>query len=96
MLPSKVLAYFSTGKPIIHICNQKKDACIPYFDKYDNCVVLYEWDDIDTSVQKLKNFILSNYKRIVSSDNVRRFFYENTPEYSADKIYEYCRTHLTE
>lgn len=96
MLPSKVLAYFSTGKPIIHICNQKNDACIPYFDKYDNCVVLYEWDDIETSVQKLKDFILSHYKRLVSSEDVSRVFYENTPEYSAETIYDYCKSHMTE
>lgn len=96
MLPSKVLAYISTGKPIIHICNQKNDACIPYFDRYDNSVILYEWDETETSVQKLEAFIMSNYKRIVSSDAVYNTFYENTPEYSAEKIYEYCRTHLTE
>ena len=94
MLPSKVLAYFSTGKPIIHICNQENDACIPYFEKYDNCVVLYEWDEIETSVQKLKAFILSSYQRIVSSDDVNNAFCENTPKYSADKIYDYCRNHL--
>ncbi|QUA54043.1 hypothetical protein [Aristaeella lactis] len=96
MLPSKVLAYISTGKPIIHICNQKNDACIPYLDKYENSVILYEWDDIEVSVQKLKAFIFSSYQRIVSSDDVYNAFYENTPEYSADKIYDYCRTHLTE
>ena len=96
MLPSKVLAYISTGKPIIHICNQENDACIPYFEKYDNCIVLYEWDDVETSVHKLKAFILSNYKRVVSSDNVYNTFFESTPQYSAEKIYEYCRSHLTE
>ncbi len=96
MLPSKVLAYISTGKPIIHICNQENDACIPYFEKYENCVVLHERNEIEESVQKLKTFILLNYKRIVSSDDVCSVFFENTPEYSANKIYEYCSNKLTE
>ena len=96
MLPSKVLAYVSTGKPIIHICNQENDACIPYFEKYENCVVLYEWDKIETSVQKLKAFIVSNYQRVISSKDVCSAFFENTPEYSADMIYNYCGTHLME
>lgn len=86
MLPSKLLTYIETGMPILHVQNQKNDACIDYLNRYKLAVIIDENDPVDVSVDKLLHFFCKNYKRKLGSDFILSKFAANTPEYSADMI----------
>lgn len=90
MLPSKILTYISTGKPIIHISNQNNDACIDYLERYRNCLIIYEKDSVEESAEKLKRFIKTNYGKRIDPDCIIKQFEKNTPKYSAQIIHDYC------
>lgn len=90
MLPSKILTYISTGKPIIHISNQNNDVCLDYFKRYDNCLIIYEKDSVEESAEKLKRFIKTNYGKCIDPDYIIKHFEKNTPKYSAKIIHDYC------
>ena len=86
MLPSKILTYFMTGKPIVHIKNQNNDACIKYLEKYTLFIVIDENDPIETNAEKLINFLKENYKKRLSSNFIETTFRKNTPEWNAKQI----------
>ena len=82
MLPSKLLTYFMSGKPIIHISNQENDSCIEYLKKYPLSLIIYEKDSIDFNVNKLEEFLKSVKGKNVPNSEILNSFIENTPEYS--------------
>lgn len=86
MLPSKLLTYFMTGKPIIHIKNQENDSSLGYLDRYGLYVVIDERDPIEENAKKLIGFIKNNCGKRLSSDYVRKTFTHNTPEWNAEQI----------
>ena len=86
MLPSKLLTYISTGKPIIHFKNQKDDSCISYLERYGLFVVLDEADPIEISVKKLSNFIVSTRNKRVSKEHILIAFKHNTPAWNTSQI----------
>jgi hypothetical protein len=86
MLPSKLLTYFMTGKPIIHIKNQENDASIHYLERYGLYIVIDERDPFEENAKKLIEFMKNNHGKRLSLDYVRRTFTHNTPEWNAKQI----------
>lgn len=86
MLPSKLLIYFMTGKPIIHIKNQNDDICTQYLDKYPLNVIVNESDSVEVSAKKIVDFITNNYHKRISSAKVEEIFKYNTPRWNAEMI----------
>ena len=60
VLPSKLIQYISTGKPIIHISFSQKDACLPYLERYENCVIINTEEPFEENVSKLTSFLRTN------------------------------------
>lgn len=86
MLPSKLLTYIETGKPILHVQNQKNDSCVEYLNRYSLSVIINEDDPVDESVRKIVEFIKNRYNERLGSDYIIDRFITNTPEYSAEQI----------
>lgn len=86
MLPSKLLTYFMSGRPIIHIKNQENDSCISYLERYGLFLIIDENDPIEESAEKLKSFIMSNRGKIIPHEYVTKIFQNNTPEWNAKQI----------
>lgn len=86
MLPSKVLEYINTGKPIIHITSQKNDACIAYLRKYGNAIIIQESEDMQDSKDRLHIFCIKHYGKRIASKTLCEMFFENTVEYSGKAI----------
>ncbi len=86
MLPSKLLMYFMTGKPIIHIKNQRNDICTQYLERYPLSVIVDENDSVEASANKIIDFITKNYHRRISSDSIEKIFEYNTPKWNAEQI----------
>ena len=88
MLPSKLLTYIETGKSILHVKNQPNDACIAYLERYSLSQVIDESESIQTSAEKVVAFLVKNYGKRLSSKEVVERFKKNTPEYSAEIVYQ--------
>ena len=85
-LPSKLINYISTGKPIIHFTNSPNDVCISYLKKYPACLIINEEDPLETSYKKLMKFIDNNQYERVDYDHIAESYAENLPEYSVNLI----------
>ncbi len=88
-LPSKIITYISTGKPIIHIAGNQNDSAIPYLEKYHLALIINPNDYFDDNVNEVNNFISKHRGESVSFDEIYKMFPENTPEYTADIIIDY-------
>ena len=86
MLPSKLLKYFMTGKPVIHIKNQEKDSAISYLEKYGLYLVLDENDPIEKSAVKMTQFIQKNSNERLADESIQSLFVHNTPKWNAEQI----------
>lgn len=89
-LPSKLITYFSYGKPVVHISLQKDDVCIKYLKQYPLSLILYECDSIEENVKKLRQFIKKNRNNMVKFSDLENSLTKNSPCYSAQLITNDC------
>lgn len=87
-LPSKVIAYMSTGKPIIHFSLQENDICNEYLLKYPLALIISKNEKPEDAAKKIVNFARLNLGKHISFDYLCKTFPMNLPEYSAKLIYE--------
>lgn len=86
MLPSKLIYYISTGKPILHMSNGKNDICVDYLNKYELSLVLNEEINVDENALRLITFLGESRNKRIDIDTICRRFFENTPEFSSSVI----------
>ena len=86
MIPSKIFEYMSTGKPIIHIFSRNDDSCLPYYSKYENVLLIDQYDSFEVNMNKLNIFIRNQDN--IDINSIKSIFNENTPEYTAKFIVE--------
>ena len=71
-LPSKVIEYISTGKPVIHFAEIKNDPVIKLADKFQNLIVVNKDSNLSQTLDQLnivfeninsfeKNYFLENF-----------------------------------
>ncbi len=84
MLPSKILDYVSTGKPILNFIKTEKCPTIDYLQPYNNHinVIDEEWRNYYKS---LKQFCLEE-KNMVSFEEIEQKYSEFTPKIIVKKI----------
>jgi len=58
-LPSKVIEYISTGKPVIHFAEIKNDPVIKLADKFQNLIVINKDSKLSQTLDQL-NFVFQN------------------------------------
>lgn len=85
-LPSKLVQYISTGKPIIHISYSKPDICVDYLNNYPNCVIVNVDDDFYDNVEKLHTFIRNNQNKLLEYANIVSDFSDNTAIWTVRQI----------
>ncbi|WP_339219894.1 hypothetical protein [Paenibacillus sp. FSL H8-0332] len=88
--PSKVYEYMSCGKPIIHLYNDHNDPVIDILSKYPySCCINQNKLLLEENKREIMNFV-KQYSMIPPLDfsEVRKLFYEATPEFVSEKIVE--------
>ncbi len=90
-LPSKILEYIAIGKPIIHIHGGDNDSAVEYLEKYGLACIINPEDDFNINVKKYLDFICVNAGKTVSYKAAKEMFPKNTPEYTADIIYNFIQ-----
>ncbi|MDE5763711.1 MAG: hypothetical protein K2I00_01940 [Ruminococcus sp.] len=84
-LPSKVISYMATGKPIIHI-NGVNDSAIQYLEKYGMALNVVSEMSATEKKQAVWDFIEKTRGKRLPFADIAKKFPQNTPEYTADLI----------
>jgi hypothetical protein len=87
-LPSKVLSYISTCKPVIHFYSDPEDVSLHYFKKYENALLVDMNIQTDAAALKILRFIEESKNTYVDIKKLKANFIENSPEFTAKKIME--------
>ena len=61
-LPSKVVEYLSTGKPVVHFAEIEDDPVVEISKKYPNLLVISKELDKEDFIKKLNNLFANIYK----------------------------------
>lgn len=85
-VPSKLITYFSYGKPVVHISLQKDDVCAHYIEQYPLGLLLCAWEPIEENAKKLEQFTKENRRKTVGFAEVASALVKNNPAYSARLI----------
>lgn len=82
-VPSKLIDYFSYGKPIIHFASQDDDICLEYLSKYPLALLINQNESLNESTAKIMRFINETKGKSVDYKDISRNYKKNTPDYSA-------------
>jgi len=85
-LPSKLISYMASGKPIIHFSLQDQDVCKQYLDKYPLSLVISPHETISVISEKIMSFIKSINGKKIDYSTVSNLFPMNLPSYSTEII----------
>lgn len=86
-LPSKVICYISTGKPIIHI-NGTNDSAIVYLEQYGLSLNVDTDQPLEETCAQIARFIGESKGKRIPFEKAKKLFPQNTPEYTANLIAE--------
>lgn len=97
IMPSKILDYISTGKPIINICKTHDCPTIALMNNYTLGMVLYEDNGMNEVIAKsIDAFCKSVKGQIIPFDTIQRVYYKYTPEYVGQVFYQAIKTSIEE
>ncbi len=86
-VPSKLIDYINTGRPIINICKIKSCPTLDYMNRYPLGFTLFEKEDVsETELKELVDFAGHNAGRRVKREDILRIYHDCTDEYVADQI----------
>lgn len=82
LMPSKILDYISTGKPILNICKSRECPTLPLMEKYPLCLNLFEEDGItDAVIARVDSFCRDNAGKQISFETIKEMYKQYTPQY---------------
>lgn len=85
-VPSKILEYISTGKPIINFYSVDHDLCNEYLMSYPYCLLLNVNDNPEILAQQLSEFVSLNTGKQASFDHLMSLYEAYTPLTLGHKI----------
>ena len=89
MMPSKILDYISSGKPILNIYSIDDCPTLPYMEKYDMCMNIKEGEELtDELLDKIYRFCHENKGKRIPFAEIKEKFMDCTPEYVGQQFYD--------
>ena len=89
MLPSKLISYISTAKPIINIINIDDCPSIKYLLRYDDYINIFESFPFEENVKKIKEYI-SKEHILISKSVIFEKYNSLTIDYIAEHFYNFA------
>ena len=86
MLPSKLVDYIDTGKPILNICQIKECPSLEYTKKYPMAVDVLPTDDLETIKGKVRVFSGRYAGKLIKHDIIEKLFIEYTSDYVSNML----------
>ena len=98
IVPSKIFELFALGKPVINFINKQDDGSLKYFNKYPICCSICFEDkcEAEGTAIELSDFIYNNRGALVDYNEIKKSFYECTPEYVTSILLSRMEQHLNE
>ena len=94
LMPSKILDYISSGKPILNICKIRTCPTLPLMDKYPIGLTIYE--DEGMNVERVKEFCVENKGKQVPYEQIEKLYPECTIEYVGRQFDEAIQAAINE
>lgn len=86
-LPSKIIDYISTGKPIVNTCKHDNCLTLPYMKKYPLSLNIFEKDKIsDADVREFENFCRNAKGKKIEFAEIQKLYETSTPKYVSNQI----------
>lgn len=86
-MPSKILDYISTGKPILNICKIPTCPTLPLMKRYPIGMTLDEAESITPqTVNQVYDFCMSNKEAAVPYSNIEQLYFDSTLEYVGNQF----------
>lgn len=92
-VPSKLIDYLASGKPIINTCKMHDCPTLPYMAKYPLGLNLFEDEEPDIAADRLEAFCVRTQGKRVPFGEVKKLYPENTPEYVAKQMIDVIGRH---
>ena len=85
-VPSKIFEYISQGKPIVNICVNHNCPTIPYLKNYPYVLNLFEGDNTDEQMGKLKEFVYEHAGKSLPAEFIVKEYETCTAAYCARQM----------
>ena len=104
LMPSKILDYISSGKPILNICKIRTCPTLPLMERYPLGMTIYEPSAIsgqqsvisDQVVEQVKQFCIENKRKQVPYEQIEKIYPECTIEYVGQQFDETIQIAINE
>lgn len=88
-MPSKILDYISSGKPILNICKIPSCPTLPLMERYPLGMTVYEYEALTEDViSNVVRFCYDNKGKKIPFTTISKLYYDSTIEYVGQKFYE--------
>lgn len=88
-MPSKILDYISSGKPILNICKIPTCPTLPLMERYPMGLTIYEYEELtDNKLQQIESFCIKNKGKQIPFETIAEIYYDSTISYVGQKFYE--------
>lgn len=87
-MPSKILDYISSGKPILNLCKIPTCPTIPLMERYPLGITIYEYEDLTNEIlSQVEAFCRDNKCKQLAFDTISKLYYDSTIEYVGEQFY---------
>lgn len=88
-MPSKILDYISSGKPILNLCKIPTCPTLPLMECYPLGMTIYEYEELTSElISQIVAFCIDNRCKQLAFDTIHKLYYDSTIEYVANKFNE--------
>lgn len=89
LMPSKILDYISSGKPILNICKIPTCPTLPLMERYPLGMTVNESDEItEDLLDSITRFCATSKDKSIPFDQIHQLYYDSTIDYMGDRFYE--------
>lgn len=97
LMPSKILDYISTGKPILNICKIRTCPTLPLIERYPTEMTIFEDEGMNESmIKRVREFCEQNKGKQVPYAEIERLYPECTIEYVTQQFDDTIRSAINE
>lgn len=96
-MPSKILDYISSGKPILNVCKIRTCPTLPLMERYPIGMTIFEDEGINELVSKrVKDFCMKNKGKQIPYEQIEKLYPECTIEYVGNQFDETIQAAIKE
>lgn len=87
LMPSKILDYISSGKPILNICKIPTCPTLPLMERYPLGMTVNESDEItENLLDSITHFCTTSKDKSIPFDQIHQLYYDSTIDYVGDRF----------